>query len=482
MPEPWNPSAEPWEALQEADVRCSYNLSKDGTKRLANALSGMGWVLAPNEGMFPASYARFSARIHELEAENKRLRDETQTAAGYIASLEAGEYESGKRIEFLEAEVERLEGETLAGSPGGGKTGAEIIAEKPAPVSVPVPESDRVRGVLEQAVSELGGFPEMTNAELRDRVADLVEAGLAALDADRAPSPVPEEPEGGEVVEALRKTASWVDMLAAHLDPSLPSVHRDDVERHVAEAREVANRAYELCADSAPVPVEEPEQKPIHEARPDLDLAAQQVKDEYIERALKVYELAVAPAPEIKPGQVWVSKEHGYKTTIERVEGDDIWLVEGDKPTGVDGQPHAVRDAFLAAWDLVSEPTPATPEIKVGQYWAKAGDIGADVWRVVGAFSGVEGERVRLRNVVDSWLSLSGEMLRRDYRLVSDPDPSPAPSLNPEGLLRWLDGEINQLLHDGAMGNLTPAAKRRLEVMQEVRSRLVSEEAENDER
>ncbi len=369
------------------------------------------------------------------------------------------------------------------------------------PASVPVPESDaddslrqRVEATL-QAVKECELRSSSSSALHEGRDATRSQYYLGRYDsyhetASRlkedlkvapAPSPVPEEPEG----ENYRKTARRLAMekvdrgeLLAEFDAWLS--FRPEFSEVLTAFREAFGT--DTSADGAPVPVEEPEQKPIHEARPDLDLAAQQVKDEYIERALKVYELAVAPAPEIKPGQVWVSKEHGYKTTIERVEGDDIWLVEGDKPTRVDGQPHAVRDAFLAAWDLVSEPTPATPEIKVGQYWAKAGDIGADVWRVVGAFSGVEGERVRLRNVVDSWLSLSGEMLRRDYRLVSDPDPSPAPSLNPEGLLRWLDGEINQLLHDGAMGNLTPAAKRRLEVMQEVRSRLVSEEAENDER
>ncbi len=128
--EPWNPSAEPWEALREAVSRVKDGWSIPVTpKDLSEALSGMGWVLAPNEGMFPASYARFSARIHELEAENKRLRETVSlyrysgfdggAAARRVFAGSPGGDEQPSQCEYVEAferarcRVESEEGERL---------------------------------------------------------------------------------------------------------------------------------------------------------------------------------------------------------------------------------------------------------------------------------------------------------------------------------------------------------------------------------
>lgn len=90
MAETWNPDAEPWEALREADVRAEsipagQELAAVFYRRHAEALSEMGWSLRPagsddwrdgyDTGYMHGRESYAFAREAELEAEVERLRE-----------------------------------------------------------------------------------------------------------------------------------------------------------------------------------------------------------------------------------------------------------------------------------------------------------------------------------------------------------------------------------------------------------------------
>lgn len=117
----WRPDAEPWEALREADNRAGGRLPfQESAERMAEALSEMGWTLAPdrvtgdesddwrdgyNKGYEHGWAQCASEREAELEAENKRMETDLRIAERQWEVWR-------RRYEEARAELDRSNGES----------------------------------------------------------------------------------------------------------------------------------------------------------------------------------------------------------------------------------------------------------------------------------------------------------------------------------------------------------------------------------
>lgn len=378
--ETWRPDAEPWEALKEASIRGSALPFGERTgRRLAECLSEMGWRLVPEahikealdeikrrrarddyeylhheeqcaHGSTLMRLDRAEERVRELEAENERLRDETQIAAGYIASLEMGEYESGKRIEFLEAENERLRSAAHHG---------ELYA------SVPVPEGPEGGEALEGLKRKIAALnpPDGWNQDKKYGWYEAVDE-IYHLICLESPAPVPvEEPETGLISEAELRKRNEMPSPAPSYVKHVDAAETDLEDRHNSAPEIKVGQVWRRKKDGYTARVKEIEGTTVWLV--DVDDGSR--VGTWFKSGLRTdWELVSEPehsAPEIKVGQVLqdrqVSRDWALVTAIARNGG--VWLRLSQFPD--EGSRPFTDDYVRTYFDVVYDPPDRSPSL-----------------------------------------------------------------------------------------------------------------------
>lgn len=356
--EVWRPDAEPWEALAEADRRSGtageYPML-DIWRDQAEALSGMGWALAPeSDDELRAEVERLRAHVRRLEGQQEaaywervddrreieRLRGALATAAEDLGK--AVNQFAGLGYERNAAQFSAHERRALAAAASvGDDTGPE--GEQAEHLRRAVALAERYG----EAIARISAH--LAEAEPSGPV-NRVRLEIAALESP-APVPVPEEPEGEFRQRIEDEIRQW---------RRLPK--RPERDSAIAAYRHV------LSMLPAPVPVEEP--------------------DDEVEWSLDVLgiERDGTPAPEIKVGQVRrarIATDRSRDFNFTVCDPFDLAVAEDVLVTSEDETWRMDIERVLSA-EVVSEPDPPAPSLNPeGLAW-----LDGEIERLAGSHRG----------------------------------------------------------------------------------------------